>query len=83
LQQVFICDFCEGVEARASAACEDDAFHILFLQMNFIWETISWIALNCFQIICFRGLFLHRMCAVYLNVVFGLLLRVGGSYRNI
>jgi len=22
-EQVFVCDFCEGVEARASAACED------------------------------------------------------------
>jgi len=31
----------------------------------------------------FSGSFLHRMCAVYLNVVFGSLLRVGGSGRNI
>ena len=29
-EQVLVGDFCEGVEPGASAACEDDAFHVLF-----------------------------------------------------
>jgi hypothetical protein len=28
---VFVCDFCERVEMGASAACEDDAFHEIYL----------------------------------------------------
>ena len=35
-EQVFVRDFCEGVEAGAGAACEDDAFHIVLLQINFL-----------------------------------------------
>ena len=35
-KQVFVCDFSEGVEAGTCAACEDNAFHVLFLQMNFL-----------------------------------------------
>jgi len=33
---VLVGDLGQGVEAGTGAACEDYAFHILFLQMNFL-----------------------------------------------
>ena len=36
-KQVFVCDFCEGVEAGAGAACEDNAFHAFNTLSDIKW----------------------------------------------
>jgi hypothetical protein len=35
-ERVLVGDFGKGVETGAGAACKDDTFHVLFLQMNFL-----------------------------------------------
>ena len=37
-EQVLVGYFCEGVEAGASAACEDNTFHVFYHQVNIFFD---------------------------------------------